>query len=170
MPRRKIKLEDISIQDAFAALEMQGISVQVKEIIEPIVDNPPIQVTKPRIDIMTPQKVGNATAKVSLYAKHSIGNGGVTMGEKGNQHVENNTYAVYGPGVCYVPTALAGHLLHQDAIARQADERMLDRTPKCYIIAQKISNDGQRANVGIAVSEGMFGNIGNLPDNMKYIL
>ncbi len=170
MPRRKIKLEDISVEDAFAALEMQGINVQVKAVTEPTVEEPVSIIQHQKPVQVYPQKLGNSTVKVTLYAKHSVGSGGTLVGTKDDRHVEESSYATYGPGICYVPSSIAVHLLHQDALAKYGDERMLDRNPRCYIIAQRINHDGQRANVGIQVSEGAFGDFGQLPDNMQYIL
>lgn len=169
MPRRKITLSDITIADAFAKLESAGIQIQVKAVTdtEPEQYNIPMPEPAPYSDT---KPVGKTTTKVTLYARHSIGSGGTLTVTADSKQIEHAGVESYGPGVCYVPTKFAQQLLHQDAIARQADNRMLDRQQRCYIVAPRIGNDGQRCNIGIQVDEGMYGDIGNLPAHMTHII
>jgi len=167
MPRKKI-----SIEQAFQVLEEAGIQIQVKSVKEQPTSVAPVQHpnifknTQPDKTIL--QKVNTTTVKVRLFAKHSIGNGGnLVAGENGKQ-VENSGVQVYGPGVCDVPKYLLESLLYADAQARVADERMLEREQRSYLITQRISGVGQRANIGIRVPDGTLDSLGDLPYESMY--
>ncbi len=160
MPRKKITLEE-----AFAVFEQHGLQVKVQAVTEPDIVVPSEEPIK---KVHTPTKLGNNTVKIALYAKHSVGSGGMMTGLKGEQQIEHAGVETYGPGIAYVPVALANHLLHQDALARQSDERMLDRQQRCYVVAPRVGPSGQRSNVAVQVTEDMVNNLGNLPADMMY--
>lgn len=147
MPKRKI-----SIEEAFAVLNQAGINVQVKPAIE---DNVPVQVIKKR-EPLFPVQVSSKFTKVKLYSKHTIGSGGFLVADVEGKRVDSAGVQTYGPGVCNIPTELAGQLLHQDMLARQADENMLDRTQHSYIVVRKSNADGHSVNVGFEVSGALF--------------
>lgn len=169
MPRRKI-----SVEQAFQVLEEAGIQVQVRSVKETI---QPEKVQHPDIfkntqsDKTILRKVGNTAVTVKLFAKHSIGSGGSIVVGSDGKRVENAGVQTYGPGVCTVPVHLVEQLLYADAQARAADERMLEREQRSYLITQKISVDGQRVNVGVQVPNEIFNDgFGNLPSDFVHII
>lgn len=159
MARRKI-----TIQEALTALKVKGVGVKVQAV------NGSHQL-EPLIPIVEPQKqpyrrVKQGVMKVTLFAQHTIACGGMQNDETGQ--IEGAGVMSYGPGICTVPLEYATALLYQDQQAKQADERMLDRTQHSYIIAQKNGPYG-RANVGIRLPDNMDldGFLGSLsPNNM----
>lgn len=169
MPRKKI-----SIEQAFQVLEDAGIQVQVKSVKEepvPVkVQHPDIFKNKQQSESIV-QKINNTTAKIKLFAKHSIGSGGfLTNGPDGRQ-IEHAGVQTYGPGICDVPMTLVDQLLYADAAARAADERMLEKEQRSYLITQRISSSGQRANVGVQVpNEILDGGLGNLSYDLMYVV
>ena len=147
MPKRKI-----TIEEAFSVLERAGINVQVKK---PDVEEP-APVAKQRIDYsktygVVQENSGVKLVKVTLYAKHTVGSNGQS----------------YGPGVITVPSTIAQHLLHQDGLAREADDKMLDRQQHSYLVVQRTSA-GQAVNVGLEVDSQVLDNIGNLPSHLMF--
>lgn len=137
MPPRKI-----SIADALTALNKHGVDVSVTRQSETIfhpMDTPPV--TKVI-------KASKGYSKVTLFAKHSIANGG-------QYHPETKTttgagYNSYGPGVVTVPSTLAAQLLRQDQEARKADERTRSTERRSFLIVQRQSQ-GSKAKVGLQV-------------------
>jgi len=94
----------------------------------------------------------------------------LTVSETGKQ-VENAGVQIYGPGICTVPRYLAEQLLHADAAARAADDRMLEKEQRSYLITQRVTTDGQRANVGVQVPNEMLdGGLGSLSADFMYVL
>lgn len=169
MPRKKI-----SIEQAFQVLEDAGIQVQVKSVKEeplPVkVQHPDIFKNKQQPESAV-QKVNNTTVKIKLFAKHSIGSGGFLVAGSEGRQIESAGVQTYGPGVCTVPIALVDQLLYADAAARAADERMLEKEQRSYLITQRISVDGQRANIGVQVpNEILDGGLGNLPYDLMYVI
>lgn len=169
MPRKKI-----SIEQAFQVLEDAGIQVQVKSVKEePVlvrVQHPDIFKNKQNSEAIV-QKVSDITVKIKLFAKHSIGSGGFLTNSPDGKQIEHAGVQTYGPGVCVVPIALVDQLLYADAQARIADERMLEKEQRSYLITQRINNDGQRANVGVQVpNEILDGGLGNLPYDLMYVV
>lgn len=169
MPRKKI-----SIEQAFQVLEDAGIQVQVKSVKEE-----PVPVKVQHLDIFKNkqpdkaviQKVGSAAVKIKLFAKHSIGSGGFLVAGLDGRQIENSGVQTYGPGVCTVPITLVDQLLYADAQARAADERMLEKEQRSYLITQRINSSGQRANVGVQVpNEILGGGLGNLPYDLMHVI
>ena len=147
MPRRKI-----TIEEAFATLESAGISVQVKRVDEPALLNIPESAVSYSDTYGIPQeKLGGKLVKVKLYAKHTVGSSGQS----------------YGPGIVTVPSSIAQHLLHQDGLAVDADNKMLDRRQHSYLVVQRTSA-GQVVNVGLEVDSMVLDNFGNLPNNLMF--
>ncbi len=145
MPRRKITLEE-----AFAVFEQHGLQVEVKAVQQDQPEVPlssflePVEVSAP-----VPQTVSKKLIKITLFAQHTVGSGGQTVrNSKGDSDVVNNGVETYGPGICTVPIYLAQHLLYQDALARAADDRMLEKTMRNYIIVPKVTSQGV-VNCGI---------------------
>ena len=142
MARRKI-----TINEALTALKLQGITVKVQAVESPQQLEP---VILPPTALQQSQKqVRQHFTKVTLFAKHTIGSSGV-QGQDGQ--IEGAQVISYGPGICSVPVEHASALLYQDQQARQADERMLDKTQRSYIIAQKNGPYG-KASVGIRLPD-----------------
>lgn len=155
MPRKKI-----SIEEAFAALQAAGINVQVKpaqpepEQLEPdieLFEEPPLA-TRQAIHYGRQRKIGSSNVKITLYAAHTIGSSGYTVGVGADKHVESNGVLTYGPGVVTVPNDIAAHLLHQDGLARQADAKLLDPTFRSFLIVERRTPQGHTANIGVPVS------------------
>ena len=161
MPKRKITLEE-----AFAVIEQHGLKariVAVEDNQEPsaaLADFLEPVATAPQQAI--PQ--GKKEVKITLYAAHTVSSGGsVVVNSSGDKSVSGSSIETYGPGVITVPIAIAQQLLHQDALAREADERFLDRKFRSFVVVPK---DGM--NVRVPVSEesnfdlsGLLGALGN---------
>jgi len=171
MPKRKITLAE-----AFDVLEQHGLTVEVKQVNttpaatladftepqpQPVVRGGPYGV--PTGHVVTANKKAKMV-KVVLHAQHTIGSGGTDIGDGKQHHVVNNGVLTYGPGVVEVPEHLSHHLLHQDQLARQADDRTFDRNVRSYVVML----DGTR-NVGRYVSRDnnfdLSGLLGSMGDN-----
>lgn len=171
MPKRKITLAE-----AFDVLEQHGLHVQVSSVnTEPVATladftepQPPPVVRGgtyglPVGNVVTANKKAKMV-KVVLHAQHTIGSGGTDVGTGQQHHVINNGVLTYGPGIVEVPEHLSHHLLHQDQLARQADDRTFDRNVRSYVVML----DGTR-NVGRYVSRDnnfdLSGLLGSMGDN-----
>jgi hypothetical protein len=171
MPRKKITLEE-----AFAVFEQHGLQVEVKAVQQ---DQPVAQLSDFLEDVSIPQvqlpiQVSKKLIKITLYARHSIANGGQLVKQPdGTTHVINNGVESYGPGVIIVPADIAQQLLHQDGLARQADEHLLDRKLRSYVIVPRETQYGT-INCGYRVSEDssfdMSGFLGQLGNNNIYVM
>lgn len=169
MPKRKITLDE-----AFAVFEQHGLQVEVKAVRD---DEPTEQLASFLETGDEPQPIAEQlskkTIKVTLFASHSVGNGGeIIVGKDGTKQVVNNGIATYGPGVVTVPAYLAQHLLHQDMLAKRADERMLERKVRQYIVTPRATAYGV-VNVARHVSNDssfdMSGFLGKLGDNEIFL-
>jgi hypothetical protein len=153
MPKRKISLEE-----AFKVFEDAGLEVEIKGIlaqrekanIADFIEQPQSKSTSAQYGIVSSETTKNI--KITLYAKHSIASSGTMTEENGVKKITGNTIQTYGPGIVTVPSDLASQLLHQDCIARQTDERMLDRKFRSYVILQQRTAQGMM-NKGVLVSE-----------------
>jgi hypothetical protein len=164
MPKRKITLAE-----AFDVLEQHGLQVQVSHVnTEPVAtlaDFTELQPTPVIAErhVVTANKKAKMV-KVVLHAQHTIGSGGTDIGDGKQHHVVDSGVLTYGPGVVEVPEHLSHHLLHQDQLARQADDRTFDRNTRSYVVML----DGTR-NVGRYVSRDnnfdLSGLLGSLGDN-----
>ena len=152
MPKRKI-----SIEECFAELQRQGVKVQVvpdsQDTVAPTLVDRPKKNAYGSIESTTPKRESPFT-KIALFAKHSIASGGFV--DAISKTVVDTSVQSYGPGIVTVPTHLCAQLLHQDALARQADERFLSPQRRCFIVAERSSSDGTRSNVGIEVPENVL--------------
>ena len=172
MAKKKISIGEV--EKAFAILEQAGIQVQA---VQPVQQEEVVQVPKVRKGQIFPtpssvlaEQQQNRMVKVNLWAKHSIGSGGFTVNGPDGKQVEQAGVQSYGPGVCMVPVEYVGHLVKQDQLAKQADDNMLDKTQRSYMVVRKMSPDGHAVNASIAVSNDVFGDFGSLPDNYIYKL
>jgi hypothetical protein len=153
MPKKKISLEE-----AFKVFEEAGLEVEVKGILQKrekahiadFIEQPDAQSTSAPYGMVSHETAKNI--KITLYAKHSIASSGTMTEKNGVKSITGNTIETYGPGIVTVPSDLAGQLLHQDCIARQTDERMLDRKFRSYVILQQRTAQGMM-NKGVLVSE-----------------
>lgn len=169
MPKRKITLDE-----AFAVFEQHGLQVEVKAVRE----DEPIEQLSAFLETGEPsqpiaEQLSHKTIRVTLFAAHSVGNGGEMIVHKdGTKEVVNNGIATYGPGVVAVPAYLAQHLLHQDMLAKRADERMLERKVRQYVVTPKATMYGV-INVARHVSNDssfdMSGFLGRLGDNEIFL-
>ena len=164
MPKRKI-----TIEEALKTLHEAGVRVKIDSVEEPekVSLTSAFRESEKAVDSVVEK--GKFTTVV-LFAKHSVGSGGEeTIDKNGNKLTINNGVETYGPGKCKVPSSIAAHLLHQDALAKQADERLLDRTPKCYIVSEVRTPDGRLVNKINQVDESFFpDSLGN--DGFAYLI
>lgn len=164
MPKKKI-----TIDEALQALEGYGLQVQVEGIKQPESVRP----VKKHIDIFKTKeqskvlKESDRNIKITLFAKHSIGSGGVLNAK---DQIEHAGVVTYGPGVCTVPVSIAQHLLYQDAKAKEADERMLEKVQRSYLVVERSTRDGVRANVAIPVDNAVLDNMGSISQNDMLIV
>ncbi len=153
MPRRKI-----SIEEALSTLREAGMAISISKV-EPVESIEPVKKgfknpVYPMDDytIVKPT-VHNQFMKITLWAKHTIGQGG-SLTDDGV--TEETNMVTYGPGVVTVPTKDAQYLLHQDMLARQQDDRFLDRTQRSYLVVSGVRSDGSRSIVGKAVDDSVL--------------
>jgi hypothetical protein len=170
MPKRKI-----SIEDAFAALEQAGIHVQVKQVdpVQQSVQQQPVQSAHSNMDYtqyppvlkqQQLQRVGKGAVRIPLYSSHSVSCGGyIAAAADGSKQVQEAGVVTYGPGYCTVPADLVEHLLYQDRLAKLADERMLEKTARKYIVGEVCSMDGSVANIGCLVDDAVFDDVSKWP-------
>lgn len=169
MPKRKITLDE-----AFAVFEQHGLQVEVKAVNES-------QRNEPLAAFLEQSEEAPAIAeqlsakhiKITLFAAHSIGSGGqITIMPDGSKQVTNSGIQTYGPGVVTVPASIAQHLLHQDMLARRADDRMLENRVRQYVVTPKRTMQGI-VNVARHVSNDssfdMSGFLGKLGDNEIFL-
>ena len=167
MPRRKI-----TIEEAFSVLHNAGIQVQVKSV--DTTEQPAPEIIRrpvrpygyaPVVD----EKPHAKFVKITLHARHSVGSGGVSVSGINGRQIEQSTAQTYGPGIgISVPTHIAAHLLHQDMLAQQADDRMLETRQRSYLVVQKSNSSGHIANVGVEVPDHILGNLGQLADSFMH--
>ena len=166
MPKRKITLDE-----AFAVFEQHGLQVEVKAVQQSAPTTPLSEFLEPVVeDKPAVQQTNKKTVKITLFATHTVGNGGESVVDSnGNKTVINSGVQTYGPGVCTVPLALAQHLLHQDILAREADERMLEKTMRNYVVMPYYNKDGVMVNRAVNVARDnnfdMSGFLGSISDN-----
>ncbi|MGL5936907.1 MAG: hypothetical protein ACRCZI_14930 [Cetobacterium sp.] len=154
MPRRKI-----SIQEAMQVFRDNNLKVSV----EPLVEIDRLSVTA--VDNPVVRKVGNTALTITLNSQHTISSAGA-LSEDGKTVVGQSS-VTYGPGRVTVPVTLASQLLHQDQLARQADERFREMVQRSYLITRKMSHDGYQATIGVQVDNSLFDNFGfNLKETM----
>lgn len=157
MPRKKISLDDISLDQAFQRIQREGIEIEVKGVkreevfvkshIEDFIDTP---------QITTPTPIGKKFVEIDLYATHTVGSGGSLVGDAKQESVVGNSFEQYGPGRrIRVPIDLAQHLLHQDMLARRADDRFLNPQRRTYVVARVRDSTGIK-HIGSDVT-GQFG-------------
>lgn len=168
MPKKKITLEE-----AYAVFEQHGLEIEVKALAPP----PQKESLSSFLDIAEEQQSAvitedKRTLKITLYAAHTIGNGGEIITENdGTKHVVNNGIVQYGPGIVTVPLHLAQHLLHQDLLARRGDDRMLDTRMRTYVVRPMSTSQGT-INVARQVSNDtnfdLSGFLGKLGDSGIY--
>lgn len=136
MPRKKISLSDISVEDAFAVLQRHGLNVEVKSLQEDSgkADIADFLQSDKANDKPLPEKVSNSKTRITLYTQHTIACSGDIVGEGQDKRIEGASVATYGPGTVTVPTYLATQLLHQDGLARQAEADLLETRSRRKLI------------------------------------
>lgn len=169
MPKRKITLDE-----AFAVFEQHGLQVEVKAVSADVVNEPLSAFLEQGEEIEQPVIQESAKhIKVTLFAAHSVGSGGeIKVMPDGSKQVVNSGIQSYGPGVVTVPSHIAQHLLHQDMLARRADDRMLENRVRQYVVTPKRTMQGT-INVARHVSNDssfdMSGFLGKLGDNEIFL-
>lgn len=151
MARRKI-----SIEEALQVLEEAGIPLQAKplETVAPVIEQQQVSPAFVKKQSSPPNVV-----RIELRARHSVGSGGQLVEQAdGEKQIEHAGVETYGPGVCFVTPALASYLLHADGVARQADDRMLDRTQRSFIVVQRQNSSGHLVNVPVEVDSEFYSN------------
>ena len=149
----------ISIQEAFQTLKDAGIKVSVEQEEPPVL--PPVEEEEPKRP-----KAKKGLVRVTLHSSHMVGSGGV-KDEKTGQ-IKSAGVNTYGPGTCDVPANMVSQLLHQDQLAKQQDERMLEKTQRSYLVVQRRGTQGM-SNVGVQVDSSLFGELGNVPPEYLHI-
>lgn len=151
MPRRKITLED-----AYAVFEQHGVPESaIRKVVAEQQNTAQAEPLSAFLEDSTAEEnpvakqVSYRKVKITLRAAHTISKGGYLKEVNGEQVIEGNSVETYGPGVITVDSRLAEQLLHQDMLAIRADERMLDRTFRSYVLVPS----AQGANSAICVSE-----------------
>lgn len=145
MPKRKI-----SISEALSVLKEHNLEVTTK-VVEP---QKVMSVTTEKPIV---KRIGTTAVTINLYAQHMIGKGGtLKVLESGEQTTDGNEFVVYGPGTCTVPSTIAGQLLHQDQLLKQADDKMTDGIQRSYLIMQRRGYDGAIVNVGVQVDNNLM--------------
>jgi hypothetical protein len=169
MPKRKITLDE-----AFAVFEQHGLQVEVKAICDDV-ENEPLTAFLEQGDEVQPttEELSTKHIKITLFSSHTIGSGGeIKLMPDGTKQAVNNGIQTYGPGVVTVPAHLATHLLHQDMLARRADDRMLESRVRQYVVTAKRTIHGN-VNVARHVSNDssfdMSGFLGKLSDNEIFL-
>src|SRR5262245_8373188 len=168
--------KSISIAEAFKVLEAAGVKLERKKAEAAYGDgrHETLPILKPKLPKVRQRAVrsdrgqrrdwsdypspGPYAAKerigrprvITLYAKHSIASG------------DPQQLLTFGPGKCTVPASLADALLHQDMLARDADARLLETTPRHYLIVKKANASGHTQAVGLQVTPDILDNIGLL--------
>lgn len=169
MPKRKITLEE-----AFAAFEQHGLQVEVRAVKEDI----PTEQLSAFLEINEEaqpivEELSTKHIKVTLFAAHTVGNGGsIQVMPDGSKQVVNNGIQTFGPGIVTVPANLATHLLHQDMLARRADDRMLESRVRQYVVVPRRTMHGTvncAKHVSNDSSFDMSGFLGKLGDNEIYL-
>lgn len=153
MPRKKI-----TIEEAYAVFEREGLKVKVESMI-PETPKARLQDFLEDSEEVIPiaEPVGKKFIKVTLYASHSIGNGGETIVKPdGTKEVINNGIETFGPGIVTVPAHLATHLLHQDMLARQADERTYDRKLRSFAVFPQRTSYGVVSSARLVSTDSSF--------------
>jgi len=165
MARKKIMLEDITLEDAFSVFQRHGLQVKVEGVRE----QPSVVLLADFLEesatstVETPKKISEKKVRITLYAQHTIASAGnIVEDNKNEKHVKGNSIESYGPGVVTVPNELAAQLLHQDGVARQADANMLDGKLHTRII---IPRSGRYSLVEVSQESGfdissLLGNLG----------
>jgi hypothetical protein len=145
MPRKKISLTDITLEDAFSVFERHGLKVKV-EAVESEQPNPSLAdfLEKPPETPDLPQQVSGKKVKITLHARHTIASSGTII----NKKVIGGTLETYGPGIVTVPVELASSLLHQDGLARKADESIRDNRVHTRVIVP--SDNGQNRLIEVS--------------------
>lgn len=151
MPRKKI-----SINEALQVFKDNNLEVFVRPK-----EREPEVVTEGDSFKGVVKRIGTTTTIIDLYAKHSIGSGGSLQIEEGEKIAVDSACAYYGPGRVAVPTRIAAQLLHADQAARNADNRMLDRTRRSFVVVQKIGPNGNVVNAGVEVDNGFMDGFGS---------
>lgn len=167
MPKKKITLEE-----AFAVFEQHGLEVEVKAIApERKVESLSAFLESDESVAIPLVQEGPKSIKITLFAAHTVGSGGEIVIQAGEKVIINNGIETYGPGVVTVPSHLAQHLLHQDLLARRADERMLENRVRSYIVRPMRTSQGV-VNVArcVSVDNGfdLSGFLGGIDSNGMY--
>ena len=169
MPKKKITLEE-----AFAVFEQHGLEVEVKAIA-PERKTESLSAFLEQSDEPTTPFIeeGKKHIKVTLFAAHTVGSGGEIIIQNGEKVIVNNGIETYGPGIVTVPSHLAQHLLHQDLLARRADERMLENRVRSYVVRPMRTSQGI-INVArcVSIDNGfdLSGFLGGMNSNGMYHL
>jgi hypothetical protein len=159
MPRRKI-----SIEEAIQLVKRERPGLLRQEIAYA-----PEVITASEKPVL--KRIGTTTVVITLHSQHSIGCGGsLVVDEAGEKSIAENTYQTYGPGVVTVSSKIAGQLLHQDMLARQADKRMLETEQRSYLVQERRTADGMAATIGLQVDNDFFGNSFGLSNNFNTML
>jgi hypothetical protein len=169
MPKRKITLDE-----AFAVFERHGLQVEVRAVK----DDTPTEQLSAFLEVEegeqpTTEELSNKWIKVTLFAAHTVGSGGsITVMPDGSRQVINNGIQTYGPGIVTIPANIATHLLHQDMLARRADDRMLESRVRQYVVVPRRTVNGTincARHLSNDASFDMSGFLGKLGDNEIYL-
>ena len=147
----------ISIQEALKTLHEAGVDVTINNVEKPVNESPEFVVSEPGARTKKHKKAKETpgTKKVTLFTQHCIGSGGSMTHNGEDKQVIEAGVVTYGPGVCEVPVDLVGGLLHQDMLAKEQDDRMLDKTQRNYLVVQRRTGNS-RSNVALRVDNSVL--------------
>jgi hypothetical protein len=157
MPRRKL-----SVDIAFADIKKAQDYLKTKDIdVELQVTHPTPKVIKRSTsaygNVDFNAKKNPSSVVIPLYAKHTIAHAGdKTAGADGKIELTGAGVVTYGPGMTRVPIALERTLLYQDALAQEADRRMLSTERVHKLIVPRQDSAGRQVNVALTVSEDIL--------------
>jgi hypothetical protein len=169
MPRRKISLEE-----AYAVFEQHGLQVEIsgiQKLEEPAIPQQSLFAQPYGVPEKAERKVGKHTVRIVLHTQQTITSGGEAVYEGSKLiRIDGQSAVTYGPGIVYVPTEIAGDLLHQDQLARRADADFLSTTFKSYVITG--TSDGRHVAKLASVDQnfdmsGFLGMLGNTPNAIQ---
>lgn len=149
----------ISIQEAMAVLKSHGLNVEVTPQ-----SNQKADVQQRNVEVKVERKRGNTSVVVELKHQHSIGCGGSLVMEAGERTVINNATVSYGPGLTTIPVKHAQWVLHQEALAEEADRRLRTSEQRSFVVTRKVNTAGSSVFVPTQVPNDLFDDLRMQPD------
>jgi hypothetical protein len=169
MPRKKISLEE-----AYAVFEQHGLQVEIsgiQKLEEPAIPQSALFERPYGVPEKAERKLGKHTVRITLHTQQTVTSGGEAVYDgKRLVRIDGQSAVTYGPGIVYVPTEIAGDLMHQDQLAMKADADFLSPTFKSYVVLG--TGDGRHIAKLASVDQnfdmsGFLGMLGNTPNAIQ---